>query len=90
MNDDTRETTTDVEQALGQIEARAAEIRAEQLERALTQLRAQGDLTDEQAAAVERLSERLAERLLAVPRASLRQPSSVGDGTVETAAELFG
>ncbi|GGN96252.1 glutamyl-tRNA reductase [Haloarcula pellucida] len=90
VNDDIHETTPDVEQAIGQIESRAAGIRAEQLEQALTQLRARGDLTDEQAAAVERLSERLAERLLAVPRESLRQSSNAGDRTVETAVELFG
>ncbi|MFC6975981.1 glutamyl-tRNA reductase [Halomicroarcula sp. GCM10025709] len=91
MNDDTTEPTIDVEQALGQLAARGAEVRAEQLEEALTRLRADGDLTDEQVAALEQLSERLVDRLLAVPEETLREAANRGDEeAVETAMELFG
>nr|WP_284008319.1 glutamyl-tRNA reductase [Halomicroarcula sp. YJ-61-S] len=91
VNDDTTEPTIDVEQALGQLAARGAEVRAEQLEEALTRLRADGDLTDEQVAALEQLSERLVDRLLAVPEETLREAANRGDEeAVETAMELFG
>ncbi|MFC7028425.1 hypothetical protein ACFQH8_15290 [Halomicroarcula sp. GCM10025710] len=46
---------------------RGATVRAVQLEQALDQLCADGELTDAQRQVVEQLSERLVERLLAVP-----------------------
>jgi glutamyl-tRNA reductase len=91
VNDDTLESTTDVEQALGELSARGAEVQAEQLERALSRLRAEDDLSDEQVAAVEQLSERLVDRLLSVPEESLRAADTRGDQQkIETAMELFG
>lgn len=80
-----------VERALTRIEARGAEIRAAELDRALTRLEARGELTEEQRAAVETLSERLVERLLSVPRESLRAAAHRGDDErAGTALELFG
>ena len=91
VNDDTAEPTIDVEQALGQLAARGAQVRAEQLEQALTRLRSEGELSDEQVAALERLSERLVDRLLAVPEETLREAANRGDEeAIETAMELFG
>ncbi|WP_419181155.1 glutamyl-tRNA reductase [Haloarcula halophila] len=91
MNDDTTEPTPDVEQALGQLAARGAEVRAEQLNRALTRLRADGELSAEQVAALEQLSERLVDRLLALPEETLREAANRGEeDAVETAMELFG
>ncbi|MFC7020560.1 MULTISPECIES: glutamyl-tRNA reductase [Haloarcula] len=83
--------TPDVEQAVEHMCDRGATVRSAQVERALEELRADGDLTDAQRQAVERLSDRLVERLLAVPRESLRAADRAGDvETVETAMELFG
>ncbi|WP_324757293.1 glutamyl-tRNA reductase [Haloarcula montana] len=91
MNDDTTEPTPDVEQALGQLAARGAEVRAEQLDRAVTRLRADGELSAEQVAALEQLSERLVDRLLALPEETLREAANCGEeDAVETAMELFG
>lgn len=78
----------DTASAVSHIEREADEIRTEQVERALQQLEAQGDLTEEQRAAVEALSERLVEQLVAVPRRTLRNDESRGD-TAETAIALF-
>ncbi|WP_276277829.1 glutamyl-tRNA reductase [Haloarcula regularis] len=83
--------TPDVEQAVERLSDRGATVRSAQVERAIETLRADGDLTDAQREAVERLSERLVERLLAVPRESLRAADRADDvETVETAMELFG
>lgn len=91
VNDETMDATTDVEQALGALSARGAEVQAEQLERALSRLRAEDDLSDEQVAAVEQLSERLVDRLLSVPEESLRAADNRGDQQrIEVAMELFG
>jgi len=91
VNDDTTEPTPDVERALGQLAARGAEVRAEQLDRALTRLRAEDELSAEQVAAIERLSERLVDRLLAVPEETLREAANCGDDeAIETTIELFG
>ena len=89
--DETTEPTPDVEQAVEQLNDRGATVRAVQLEQALDQLCADGELTDAQRQVVEQLSERLVERLLAVPRSSLRDADRTDDAdTVETAIELFG
>jgi len=84
------EARPDVEEAVARIDERGAEIRAEQLERTLSRLEAAGELSTEQRAAVERLGDRLVERLLAVPRESLRDAAEDGDGeAVATALSLF-
>jgi glutamyl-tRNA reductase len=83
--------TPDVGQAVEQMSDRGATVRSAQVEQALEKLRADDDLTDAQRQAVERLSERLVERLLAVPRENLRATDRADDvRTVETALELFG
>lgn len=88
---DTMETTTAVEQAVEQMDTHGTTVKKTQLEHALTQLRAESELSDAQRRAVERLSERLVERLLSVPRSSLQVAARSNDKqTVETAIELFG
>ncbi|WP_276273893.1 glutamyl-tRNA reductase [Haloarcula litorea] len=84
------ERDRDVERAIGTVRTRGAEVQAEQFERALRELDDEA-LTDAQREAVERLSERLVDRLLAVPEARLRQLAASGDdAAVETALALFG
>ncbi|MFC6757580.1 glutamyl-tRNA reductase [Halomicroarcula sp. GCM10025894] len=63
--------STGVATARDRLDREAAAVRTEQLEQALSRLREEGDLTDEQRAAVEALSERLVDGLLAAPRAGL-------------------
>lgn len=80
----------DVGDAIDELEARGEAIRREQLERALARLDGESGLTDGQREAVERLSERLVDRLLSVPRARLREIAADGDQeAVETAVALF-
>lgn len=62
--------------ARDRLDREAEAVRTEQLERALSRLATQGELTSAQRAAVERLSERLVEGVLAGPRAGLREPST--------------
>ena len=90
--DDPRtDTNREMEQALERMDARGEAIRAEQLDRALEQLAATGSVSGAQREAVEQLSRRLVERLLAVPQSSLRASVQRGDeGAAETAVELFG
>ena len=83
------DTAADDRAAMDHIETRAAEISAEQVAEAIQQLEADGDLTEEQRQAVESLGERLTERLLAAPRASLREADTRDDDTAATALELF-
>jgi len=89
---DTGEPTADSAgeptRAISHIEEHAEAIRTEQVERAVSRLANREDLTDEQQAAVEALSERLVERLLATPRQSLRAAER-GDDTAATAVALF-
>lgn len=76
------------ERAMRRLNHRAAAIRTEQLARALSHLDDDGDLTDEQRAALERLSQRLVARLLAGASAQIRQ-SSNPEATARTVLELF-
>lgn len=64
--------STGVATARDRMDREAAAVRTEQLEQALSRLREEGDLTEEQRAAVEALSARLVYGLLAAPRAGLR------------------
>ncbi|MGB9931702.1 glutamyl-tRNA reductase [Haloarcula amylolytica] len=84
------ESPADVEEAIARIDSRGAKIRREQLEQTLSQLQQDSELTADQRLAVEKLSERLVERLLAVPRASLQDAArSADDERIETAISLF-
>ncbi|WP_336337302.1 glutamyl-tRNA reductase [Haloarcula brevis] len=84
------ESPVDVEEAIARIDSRGAKIRREQLDRTLSQLQADGELTADQRMAVERLSERLVDRLLAVPRSSLEDAAKTADDErIETAMTLF-
>ncbi|EMA18644.1 MULTISPECIES: glutamyl-tRNAGlu reductase [Haloarcula] len=89
MNQNT-EPPVDVEEAIARIDSRGAKVQREQLERTLSQLQQDGELTADQRLAVEELSERLVDRLLAVPRASLQDAAkSADDERIETAISLF-
>jgi len=80
-----------VDESVERISERGQEVRDREVERALTRLDAQGDLSPADREAVERLADRLLGRLLAVPERSLRVAADEGDEeTVETALELFG
>lgn len=70
------------------LDRNAEAVRAEQVERALARLRANGELTDEQRVAVERLSERLVDGVLAAPRGRLRESADDAE-TVRTVLALF-
>ena len=84
------ESPVDVDEALARIDSRGAKIRREQLEQTLSQLQRDDELTAAQRLAVEELSERLVDRLLAVPRASLQDAArSADDERIETAISLF-
>jgi len=74
--------------ARDRLDREAEAVRSEQLERTLSRLRANGDLSDEQLAAVEQLSERLVDGLLAAPRARLREPTDDAEAA-RTLLELF-
>jgi len=79
---------TRVATARDQLDREAAAVRTEQLEQALSRLADQGELTATQQAAVERLSERLVEGVLAGPRAELREPSDRAEAA-RAVLELF-
>jgi len=80
--------STGVATARDRLDREASAIRTEQLERALSQLRAQGELTDEQRAAVDALSERLVDGLLGAPRAELRDSADRAEAA-RLVLELF-
>jgi glutamyl-tRNA reductase len=86
----TTEPPVDVEEAIARLDSRGAKIQREQLERTVSQLQQDGELTADQRLAIEQLSERLVERLLAVPRASLQDAArNADDERIETAISLF-
>lgn len=86
----TREPPVDVEEAIARLDSRGAKIQREQLERTVSQLQQDGELTADQRLAIEQLSERLVERLLTVPRASLQDAArNADDERIETAIFLF-
>jgi|GEM_PF-2156215 glutamyl-tRNA reductase len=78
----------DVATARERLDREATAVGAEQLEQALSRLRETGDLTDEQRAAVEALSERIVDGLLAAPRAGLRDSADRAEAA-RTVLELF-
>ena len=84
------ESHVEVEEVVARIDSRGAKIRRKQLQQTLAQLQHDGELTADQRLAVEELSERLVDRLLAVPRASLQDAArSADEETIETAVSLF-
>ncbi|MFC7026502.1 hypothetical protein ACFQJ5_01075 [Halomicroarcula sp. GCM10025324] len=81
---------TDVDRAIAAVRTRGETVRADQLDRALSELDAER-LTDAQREAIERLSDRLVDQLLAVPERRLRRLAADGDdAAVERALALFG
>ncbi len=74
--------------ARDRLDRKAASVRTEQLEAALSRLADQGELTATQRVAVERLSQRLVEGVLAGPRAELREASNRAEAA-QAVLELF-
>lgn len=72
-------TRVDADDELAAVRERAEAIRAEQVERALSRLAARGEVTPRRRAVVERLADRLVDRLLAVPEATVRTAGERGD-----------
>ncbi|MFB6150250.1 MAG: hypothetical protein ABEJ40_00445 [Haloarculaceae archaeon] len=68
------------DEALARMRDRAATVREREVRTALNRLDARGDLSASERAAVERLAERLVDRLLAVPERRLEAVAD-GDGT---------
>lgn len=80
-------TDPSIRQTIAKIRQQAESIRRKELQRALQRLNAEGELTDEQQAAVEALTERLVDQLLAVPRQRLNAVAD--EEEAETVIELF-
>lgn len=68
----------------------AERMKSRELERALTKLEAQGDLTEDQRETVEAMADSLVSQLLAPPTQSLREAAGEDDWTtIRTAMQLF-
>lgn len=68
----------------------AERMKGRELDRALTKLEAQGDLTEDQRDTIEALADSLVSQLLAPPTKSLREAAGEDDwNTIQTAMELF-
>ncbi len=68
----------------------AERMKAREIDRAVTKLEAQGDLTEEQRETVEAMADSLVSQLLAPPTKSLREAAGQDDWTtIQTAMELF-
>ncbi|SDG05017.1 hypothetical protein [Halorientalis regularis] len=78
--------STDIARAIERIDDRAATVRERQVERALAELETVGDPDPETRAAVRRLADRLTGRLVATPKAALRQGVDGSSSENETAA----
>lgn len=76
-----------ISQTIAKIRQQSESIRRKELQRALQRLNEEGELTDEQEAAVEALTERLVDQLLAVPRQRLNAVAD--EEEAETVIELF-
>ena len=81
------EEPPDVARAIDRIDDRAAAVRERQVERALTELEAVGDPDPETRDAVRRLADRLTARLVATPKAALRQAADRSSSEAETASD---
>jgi len=78
------------DEAIGTMYEAAERIKAREVETAVSQLEAAGDLTDEQREAVESMADALVGQLLAAPTKSLREAAADDDwATIRTAMELF-
>jgi glutamyl-tRNA reductase len=77
----------DAETAIARIRERSERIAERECEQALGALRAQGEVSEEEAEAVAALAERLTDRVLAVPEEALRDTTD--ERTVRVALELF-
>ena len=78
------------DEAISTMYEAAERVKAREIETAVSQLEAAGDLTDDQRAAVESMADALVGQLLAAPTKSLREAAAEDDWeTIRTAMELF-
>jgi glutamyl-tRNA reductase len=78
------------DEAISTMYEAAERIKAREIETAVSQLEAGGDLTDEQREAVESMADALVGQLLSAPTKSLRAAAAEDDwSTIRTAMELF-
>ena len=78
------------DEAISTMYEAAERIKAREVDTAVSQLEAAGDLTDEQRAAVESMADALVGQLLSAPTKSLRDAAVDDDwSTIRTAMELF-
>ena len=78
------------DEAISTMYESAERVKAREVETAVSQLEAAGDLTDDQRAAVESMADALVGQLLAAPTKSLREAAAEDDWeTIRTAMELF-
>ncbi len=76
--------------AISAMYAGADRVKAREVDRAVTKLEAQGDLTDDQRETVESMADALVGQLLAAPTRSLRDAAGEDDWeTIRTALQLF-
>lgn len=84
-------STRSAADAIQHIEQRATTLRDEQIDRALTRLREQGELTPEKRVVIAAMADRVTQRLLARPRTGLyRAARADDDTTIQVALDLFG
>jgi glutamyl-tRNA reductase len=78
------------DEAISAMYESADRMKAREVDRALSKLSSQGDLTDEQRETVEALADSLVGQLLAAPTKSLREAAAEDDWTtIQTAMHLF-
>jgi len=78
------------DEAISTMYEAAEQVKAREVETALTRLEAQGELTDEQRETVESMADALVGQLLSVPTKSLRDAAIEDDwSTIQTAMALF-
>jgi glutamyl-tRNA reductase len=78
------------DEAIGTMYEAAERIKAREVETAVSQLEAAGELTDEQREAVKSMADALVGQLLAAPTKSLREAAAEDDWeTIRTAMQLF-
>ncbi|MDY6817418.1 MAG: hypothetical protein SVG88_02060 [Halobacteriales archaeon] len=65
------------------------DIATAEIDQAISQLDANGDLTDEQRAIVDEFGRRLSHRIVAAPAHSLRTAELADETTIEEALQLF-
>lgn len=89
MKSDTAPRSRPSKAARSGFRERVERVKRRELEEALTKLESRGDLSPEQRAVIAELAERLAERLVADPAATLHQASGTTELDPDTVRQLF-